>query len=427
MRILLTGGHGFVGSGIAAALCRSGHAVVIAARNPRSADVIAGNAVACDMSCDVLAEDWLPRLAGIDAIVNCAGILRERAGDTFQAVHVDAPLALFRACVTAGARRVVQISAIGDARDAEFVASKHRCDVALAELDLDWVVLRPSVVYSTTGSYGGTSLLRAQAALPWVLCVPGDGAQAIQPVSLEDVAAAVVASIERPQAARQMIELAGPAVLSIREYLLRWRRWLGVAEPRVLQLPQPLVGMTCAVGEVLGAGPLGNTMRRMLERGNIAAPDALARMDALLALRPVALEDALHSRPAQSQDRQHATLYFLFPLLQWCLALVWLISAATGFVTPVTQVRDLFASAGLPAALGPPLVCAVSLLDAVLGLLVLSPRTMRFAALWMLASVLGYTVLIGVFWPLTWLEPFGGLVKNLALIPALLFLLAWTR
>jgi len=37
-------------------------------------------------------------------------------------------------------------------------------DAKLAQLDLDWVVLRPSIVYSPDGSYGGTSLLRAMAA-----------------------------------------------------------------------------------------------------------------------------------------------------------------------------------------------------------------------------------------------------------------------
>lgn len=156
---MLTGGQGFVGSGIAAALPGAGHDVVVAARRPSEAEIASGHAIACDIGRDVDPGVWLPRLHGIDAVVNCAGILRERGSDTFQTVHVEAPLALFRACMQAGVRRVVQISALGDARDAEFIASKHRCDDALALLNhgleparqLVWTVLRPPVVYSAAG------------------------------------------------------------------------------------------------------------------------------------------------------------------------------------------------------------------------------------------------------------------------------------
>ena len=69
-------------------------------------------------------------------------------------------------------------------------------------------------------------------------------------------------------------------------------------------------------------------------------------------------------------------------------------------------------------------VRAVSLLDLVLGLAVLWPRTRRLALWAMLASVVGYTVVIGLGWPQVWLEPYGGLLKNLIVLPALGLLLA---
>ena len=42
----------------------------------------------------------------------------------------------------------------------------------------------------------------------------------------------------------------------------------------------------------------------------------------------------------------------------------------------------------------------------------------------MLAMLLGYTFAIGIAWPVHWLDPFGGLLKNLPLIVALAILLA---
>ncbi len=75
------------------------------------------NTVVCDFARDIQPEDWLPRLADIDVVVNCAGILREVKGQTFDAVHRAAPCALFDACVQAGVKRVVQVSALGHPED----------------------------------------------------------------------------------------------------------------------------------------------------------------------------------------------------------------------------------------------------------------------------------------------------------------------
>jgi len=42
----------------------------------------------------------------------------------------------------------------------------------------------------------------------------------------------------------------------------------------------------------------------------------------------------------------------------------------------------------------------------------------------MLAMVLGYTLLIGIGAPVHWLDPFGGILKNFALVAMLIALLA---
>ncbi|MGP1665783.1 MAG: NAD-dependent epimerase/dehydratase family protein, partial [Rhodanobacter sp.] len=217
MRILVTGAYGFIGAHIVAALTAAEHEVVCAVRGARVDSRFPGlQAIACDMARDVREDDWLPRLGGIDAVVNAAGILREQAANTFAAVHEQAPLALFRACYQLGIRRVIQLSALGDPSDGEFIASKFRGDNGLAALDLDWVILRPSLVYSARGSYGGTSLLRALSGLPGILPLPGHGKQALQPLAAEDVGLAVVAAIASSSCTREVVELVGPQVLSLR-------------------------------------------------------------------------------------------------------------------------------------------------------------------------------------------------------------------
>ena len=125
MNVLLTGASGFIGSHLARAL-RAADYVVIEARR----DVAAGTAaVQADFTRDLSAREWLPKLRGVDAVINAVGILREHGDQTFERIHKRAPQALFTACVAAGVRRVVQISALGaDLGVTRYFVSKRAAD-----------------------------------------------------------------------------------------------------------------------------------------------------------------------------------------------------------------------------------------------------------------------------------------------------------
>src|SRR6266481_841295 len=113
MRILLTGANGFIGRYLRARLSTAGHDVVPALRNPVQTDALLPQprSIAVDFNRDVTPQAWLPRLRGIDAVINCAGILQGGRGQSIAAIHEQAPKALFAACESAGVKRVIQISA----------------------------------------------------------------------------------------------------------------------------------------------------------------------------------------------------------------------------------------------------------------------------------------------------------------------------
>ncbi|MBS4096271.1 MAG: NAD-dependent epimerase/dehydratase family protein, partial [Sulfuricella sp.] len=102
MIILVTGANGFLGRHIANTLKRAGHQV-------RELNRANGG----DFERLRTPQAWLPHLDGVEAVVNCVGIIAETSSQRFSVVHGEAPIALFRACVAGGVRRVVQISALG--------------------------------------------------------------------------------------------------------------------------------------------------------------------------------------------------------------------------------------------------------------------------------------------------------------------------
>jgi uncharacterized protein YbjT (DUF2867 family) len=101
MHVLLTGANGFIGRYILGALLAAGHHVVPAVRRPDEIDRLLPMpaAIRVDMNRDIRPEDWQHRLDGIDAVINCAGVLQGRPGQSIEAIHEAAPKALFEACL----------------------------------------------------------------------------------------------------------------------------------------------------------------------------------------------------------------------------------------------------------------------------------------------------------------------------------------
>ena len=114
MRLLLTGANGFIGSRLLAGLAARDHTVVAAVRDTASLKRKwpGVEVIAVDFNRDTSVETWRPRLAGIDAVVNCAGVLHGGRGQDIEAIHATTPIALFDACLREAVRKVVQISAI---------------------------------------------------------------------------------------------------------------------------------------------------------------------------------------------------------------------------------------------------------------------------------------------------------------------------
>lgn len=152
MRILLTGASGFIGRHLREALLSAGHVVVCAGRSPEPVQACS-EFVEADFTRDFNMGDWIPKLRGIEVVINAVGIIREKGLQTFDLVHVRTPRALFDACVIAGVGRVIQISALGadEGAQSEYHLSKSRADRYLAGLPIAWTIVQPSLIYGADG------------------------------------------------------------------------------------------------------------------------------------------------------------------------------------------------------------------------------------------------------------------------------------
>ncbi|WP_370156246.1 SDR family oxidoreductase [Ferrovibrio sp.] len=416
MRVLVLGATGFIGRHVTAALLAAGHDVIAGGRRADEARrrFPGIGTLDCDLARDTDPAVWRPRLAGIGAVVNAAGLLRGRG---IEAVHATGPAALFAACAAAGVTRVIHISAISADAGAgtDYAASKLRGEQALrAQGGLDWVILRPSLVWHQ-GSYGGTSLLRGLAAVPGLLPLAGAGEAKFQPIHADDLARCVCDLLADRRLRQVTLEPAGPQTLDLRSILLQLRAWLDLPPPRlVLPVPMALVAALARLGDVFGRGPVSSNALRQMQHGNTGDAAGFARA---MGWVPQTMAQALARHPSHVQDRWQARLYWLRPATRLALALLWLISGLVGLLQPAETVQPVLAGLGLPGGWALPLATGFSLLDVALGLglLLRWPGAGRLTLL-QLAVVLGYTVVLGIAQPALWLEPYGPLLKNLPVL-----------
>ena len=412
MRVLVTGATGLIGASVVSELVSTGQEVVgIARRVDRAARSIPNARwVALDIGGATTAEHWLPYLDGIDAVVNCAGVLQDGPGDSTRAVHRDGIAALFQACEKAGVRRVVHLSAIGVDREAptDFSRSKIEGDRALVQRDLDWVILRPSVVLGPA-AYGGSALFRGLAALPWLPVMPDTGP--LQVVQLEDVVATVLRLIQASAPSRVVLELAGPDRLSMTEIVARFRAWLGWPEARVLRLPAVVAALLFRLGDFAGwlgwRPPLRSTARHEIRRGAIGDP---SRWTELTGITPRSFAAALAARPASVQERWFAGLYPLKPIVFVVAALFWMITGLLS-VGPGYRIGvDLLEEGGMGALSGPSVI-AGGLADLAIGIAIAFRRSCRRGLYAALAISAFYLVAGSIVLPRLWSEPLGPMLK----------------
>jgi uncharacterized protein YbjT (DUF2867 family) len=268
MNVLLTGASGFIGSHLARAL-RAAEYVVIESRRGVDGGTAA---VRADFTRDLTVRDWLPKLVGVDAVINSVGIVREHGAQTFENIHKRAPQALFTACVAAGVRRIVQISALGADRGmTRYFLSKRAADDYLATLPLEWTIVRPALVFGPGAS--NARLFTRLAQLPLVP-LPGRGEQRVQPLHIDDLTEALVHLLADAATHRSRIDLVGPQSFSLRELLIGLRATQRMSPARFLRVPMSIVRAAAHVA----ASPVDSETLALLEAGERGDPATIRQL-----------------------------------------------------------------------------------------------------------------------------------------------------
>lgn len=416
LRVLVCGASGFIGRAICRHLASRGHIVVRGVRRPD----LPGD-LGIDYATDTDRRAWRERLEGIDIVVNAVGIIAEGRKARFDDVHHRAPAALFAACVEAGVRRVIQISALGaEHGDTPYFKSKHAADRILMSLPIEWQILRPSLVYGTDGI--SASMFRTLASLP-VIPVPDLGQARFQPIHIDDLVEGVERAICPSVPCGQQINMVGGSPVSYPAMLDVYRRSMGFGRPLHLTIPASVMAFTTQLSGLIPGAALTPDNWRMLRAGNAADAKEATR---LLGHPPKPIDQFIGPECAELL-RTRALSAWCTPLLRHALAWVWIVTAwVSAFVHPPAESLALLGRVGLAGWPAETALYTAAMLDLMMGV-----ACIRYPgrALWVAQAVLvlGYSAIIAIAIPEFLSHPFGPVIKNLPILAILFILSAESR
>ena len=229
--ILVTGATGYVGGRLIPRLLDRDYQVRVFARDAvrlsgrpwvDKVEVLEGNVLN--------AEDLPPAMEGIDIAYYLIHNMTERQG--YREQEFQAARNFGSAAKSAGVKRIIYLGALGDPGEdlARHLQSRQQTGQALADYGIPVTEFRAAIIVGS-GSISFEMIRYLTEKLPIMIC-PRWVYQKVQPISIEDVLAYLLAALTTPESSGRVIEIGGSDQLPYAGMILTYadirglRRWL---------------------------------------------------------------------------------------------------------------------------------------------------------------------------------------------------------
>jgi uncharacterized protein YbjT (DUF2867 family) len=291
VKVLVTGGTGFVGPKVVHALRAEGREVRALVRHPERAAQLA--ALGAELVAGDVTDPASLRAAidGCTHVVHLVAILKGSPSD-FDRVMTQGTANVIAAAKTAEVERFVLMSALGTSELTKdvvpYYASKWAMEQEKVRSGLEYTIFRPSFVFGRDG--GALPLFIKQVRYSPVVTVIGSGLQRIQPIWVEDVGEYFSRSVDHPQAANRTFEIGGPDVVTWNELYPTIAKVLGKRR-KLVHIPPSLARTGAKLTQWAPGAPLTTDQIAMIEAGDNVASSTDAVVTFQLPL--VALEEQI--------------------------------------------------------------------------------------------------------------------------------------
>jgi uncharacterized protein YbjT (DUF2867 family) len=289
--IYVTGGTGYVGTSVCRAIQAKGLMVTAVSRTKSRRPVIETGGRIEFRTGDVSDLASLERVIKNDAgaVVHLVGIIFPAKGQTFEKVHVEGTRNAIEAAKKAGAKRFLHMSALGARVDGRtpYQRTKGQAEELVRASGLDWTIFRPSIIFGEHDDF--VNRFAAMARYLPFMPVIGSGKTKMQPIWVEDVAAAFAHALGDERTIGQTYDLCGPRSMTILEILDVVMRTTGKKRPK-LHIPTPIMSVQAGILEkVFAKPPVTRDQIKMLGEDNVCG--SVGGLTEVFPLKMLSLEE----------------------------------------------------------------------------------------------------------------------------------------
>lgn len=267
MKILVTGGTGFVGSRIVHALRTEGRDVRALVRRPERGAHLASLGVELATGDVTDPASLAAATDGCTHVVHLVAILTGRPQD-FDRVMTQGTRNVIAAAKGAGVERFVLMSALGTTASTKdvvpYFGAKFAMEQDTVASGLEYTIFRPSFIF---GRGGALATFMKQVRYSPVVTVIGSGQQRIQPIWLDDVAEHFARALETPAAANKTFEIGGPDIVTWDELYRTIAKVLGKRRA-LAHIPASLARSGARATQWIPKAPLSADQVAMIEAGD---------------------------------------------------------------------------------------------------------------------------------------------------------------
>ena len=294
MKVVVSGGTGFLGRHISRALMDDGHEVTVLGRNPNKVSAIPELAGANATKGDVTEPATLRgRFEDANAVVQAAQFPNHPVevpsrGLTYDRYDRQGTINVLAEAQRAGVGKFVYISGAGadPVSEKTWYRAKGLAERAILESGIDHAILRPSWAYGPEDR--ALNRFAQIAKLSPVVPQPGAAVQRIQPVYVGDIALAVARVFER-DAWNDVYEIGSRDVMTMNEVVHTLLDVMGKRRA-VLPIPSSLLKVATAPLKLLPSPPMSPSGIEFATQDGIVD---ITKMIEVLGVDPVPLRAGL--------------------------------------------------------------------------------------------------------------------------------------